>query len=141
MKLEFEFTFNAPIAKVWDAIADWRSQGDWMLATRVEVVDDRGGLGTRIAAFTGIFPSKGWLGIWDQMEVTSWQPRYRCEVLHYGRWLRGHGYFHLAEISPQQTRFIWGEELIGFLAALLKPGLAVGVWLSLRRFSRLVASN
>lgn len=107
-----------------------------MLATRVDLIDDRAGVGTKIAAFTGLAPQRGWIGIWDLMEVTSWQPPHRCEVLHYGRWLRGTGYFELTPIRQNQTRFSWSEELEGALAAAIKPGLAIGVWLSLRRFAR-----
>ena len=136
IKLEFTLTLNAPIQKVWDAIADWTSQGEWMLATRVDVIEDRGGVGTRIAAFTGLSPRRGLIGIWDHMEVLTWDPPYRCDVLHYGRWLRGTGYFQLEELAPAQTRFTWNEELAGALATLIKPGLAIGVWLSLRRFAR-----
>lgn len=109
-----------------------------MLATRVDLIDDRGGVGTKIAAFTGLVPSRAVLGIWDQMEVTRWEPPQLCEVLHYGKWLRGSGYFSLEASNPQQCRFIWSEELDGALATLLKPGLALGVWLSLRRFARLM---
>lgn len=138
MKLEFTLTLDASVERVWRAIADWRSQGEWMLATRVDLVDDRAGVGTKIAAFTGALPSKGWLGIWDLMEVTKWEPPFRCEVLHYGKWLRGVGYFELQAIGPRQSRFTWSEELTGALASAIKPGLAVGVWLSLRRFARMV---
>ena len=139
IKLKFDLVVNAPIDKVWNAIADWTSQGDWMLATRVDVVEDRGGVGTKIAAFTGVIPQRGILGIWDQMEVTRWEPPYRCDVIHYGRWLRGPGYFLLTAISADRTQFTWSEELEGAIASALKPGLAIGVWLSLRRFARLVA--
>jgi hypothetical protein len=59
-------------------------------------------------------------------------------VSHYGKWLRGVGHFELTVIGPVQTRFTWSEELTGVLASLLKPGLAVGVWLSLHRFARQV---
>jgi hypothetical protein len=107
-----------------------------MVATRVDLVEDRAGVGTKIAAFTGLAPKRGWIGIWDLMEVTFWQPPQRCEVLHYGRWLKGSGYFHLTPINGAETRFTWSEELEGVLAAVLKPGLALGVWLSLRRFGR-----
>ena len=126
---------------MWDSIADWTSQGEWMLATRVDVIDDRAGVGTKIAAFTGVFPQRGSFGIWDLMEVTQWQPPHRCDVIHYGRWLKGTGFFELAAISPDQTRFTWSEELTGALATLIKPGLAIGVWLSLRRFARRMRSN
>jgi hypothetical protein len=107
-----------------------------MLATRVDLVEDCAGVGTKIAAFTGLVPKRGWIGIWDLMEVTTWQPPHRCEVLHYGRWLRGTGYFELTAIHENQTQFAWSEELEGALAAAIKPGLAIGVWLSLHRFAR-----
>lgn len=109
-----------------------------MLATRVELVEDRGGVGTKIAAFTGALPKRGWIGIWDLMEVNRWEPPTRCDVIHYGRWLQGTGFFQLQPITPTRTRFTWCEELTGAFAALIKPGLAVGVWLSLRRFARKV---
>lgn len=112
-----------------------------MLATRVEVVEDRAGVGTKIAAFTGVVPRRGWIGIWDLMEVQKWQPPHRCDVIHYGKWLKGTGYFQLEELGPGQTRFTWSEELTGLLATMIKPGLAVGVWLSLRRFARQIRSN
>lgn len=131
---------NAPIQKIWDAIADWTSQGEWMLATRVDVLEDHGGVGTKIAAFTGVFPRRALLGIWDHMEVRRWEPPHRCDVLHYGRWLRGTGYFELEALDPAQTRFTWNEELTGALATLIKPGLALGVWLSLHRFARQIRS-
>jgi hypothetical protein len=138
MKLKFTLILDAPQEDVWRAIADWSAQGEWMLATRVDLVADHGGVGTKIAAFTGVVPSKGWLGIWDLMEVTRWDPPHRCEVLHYGRWLRGVGRFELIASGMDETVFIWSEELSGVLAQLMKPGLAVGVWLSLRRFARQV---
>lgn len=139
MKLKFTLLLDASVEDVWSAIADWRRQGEWMLATRVDVIDDRagaGGVGTKIAAFTGLFPARGWFGIWDLMEVTRWEPPHRCEVLHYGKWLRGVGLFELKAAGPDQSTFIWSEELTGLLARLIKPGLALGVWLSLRRFAR-----
>lgn len=146
MKLEFNFVIDAPIQKVWGSIAEWSSQGEWMLATRVDLIEDRDGVGTKIAAFTGLVPSKGWAGIWDLMEVTRWEPPYRCDVLHYGRWLRGSGYFHLTELpagegAQGRTQFTWSEELTGALASALKPGLAIGVWLSLRRFAKRLGSG
>ena len=107
-----------------------------MLATRVDLIEDHGGVGTKIAAFTGLFPRRGLIGIWDLMEVRAWDPPHRCDVIHYGRWLRGTGYFQLTASGPAQTQFTWSEELAGALARVIKPGLAIGVWLSLRRFAR-----
>ena len=55
--IAMSLVIKAPIEKVWAALADWESQGDWMLQTRVDVTSEiREGVGTTIAAFTGI----GW---------------------------------------------------------------------------------
>jgi hypothetical protein len=112
-----------------------------MLATRVDVLEDRGGVGTKISAFTGAFPQRGWLGIWDHMEVSTWEPPRRCDVLHYGKWLRGTGYFELRPLSTHRTSFTWSEELRGAFPLAIKPALAIGVWLSLRRFARQLRSE
>ena len=69
----------APIERVWAALADWESQGDWMLQTKVWVTSDqREGVGTSIAAFTGplyfIYPRFKSFGLLDLMTVTHWQP-------------------------------------------------------------------
>jgi uncharacterized protein YndB with AHSA1/START domain len=65
MKLKFTFELDASVENVWRAIANWPSQGEWMLATRVDLVEDHEGVGTKIAAFTGAVPSRGWFGIWE----------------------------------------------------------------------------
>ncbi|MDP5051354.1 MAG: hypothetical protein NWP62_00480, partial [Candidatus Planktophila sp.] len=81
---------NVPIEKVWAALADWESQGEWMLQTTVEVTSEiREGVGTSIAAFTGI----GKFGIIDHMIVTSWNPPHVCDVIHTGKIIRGTGRF------------------------------------------------
>ena len=60
--LAISLTIPAPRIEVWKAIADWPSQGEWMLQTKVWVTSERtSGVGTSIAAFTGplrehIFP-------------------------------------------------------------------------------------
>ena len=42
---------DAPIDVVWASLADWESQGDWMLQTTVEVTSEiREGVGTTIVA-------------------------------------------------------------------------------------------
>ena len=53
-QINIRIKIKAPIDKVWAAIADWESQGDWMLQTRVWVTSDiRSGVGTSISALTG----------------------------------------------------------------------------------------
>jgi len=126
---------EAPIERVWAALADWESQGDWMLQTRVDVTSDiRDGVGTTIAAFTGI----GKLGVMDHMVVTSWQPPHICDVLHTGKIIKGTGRFELVAIDAETTRFNWSEEILAPRAVflLIAPGLYAGVRISLTKLGR-----
>jgi hypothetical protein len=53
--IAMSLVMDVPVEKVWAALADWESQSDWMLQTKVEVTSEiREGIGTSIAAFTGI---------------------------------------------------------------------------------------
>jgi len=133
--IAMSLVINAPIERVWAALADWESQGDWMLQTRVEVTSQiREGVGTSISAFTGI----GKLGVMDHMVVTSWQPPHICDVLHTGKIIKGTGRFELVAINADTTRFDWSEEILAprvtFL--LIAPALYAGVRISLMRLGR-----
>ena len=126
---------NVPIEKVWAALADWESQGEWMLQTTVDVTSEiREGVGTSIAAFTGI----GKFGIIDHMSVTSWNPPHVCDVIHTGKIIRGTGRFKLTSLSAQSTRFDWSEEILAPRAIflLIAPGLYAGVRISLSALRR-----
>ena len=126
---------DVPIEKVWAALADWESQGEWMLQTTVEVTSDiREGVGTSIAAFTGI----GKLGIMDHMTVTSWNPPTICDVVHTGAIIKGTGRFELTALSDNSTRFDWSEEILAPRAIflLIAPGLYAGVRISLSALRR-----
>lgn len=126
---------KAPIETVWASLADWESQGEWMLQTTVEVTSEiRQGVGTTIAAFTGI----GKFGVMDHMVVTSWQPPRICDVLHTGKIIKGTGRFELTAIDQDTTRFDWSEEIVAPRVAflVLVPGLYLGVRLSLAKLSR-----
>ena len=126
---------DVPIEKVWAALADWESQGEWMLQTTVEVTSDiREGVGTSIAAFTGI----GKLGIMDHMTVTSWNPPTVCDVVHTGAIIKGTGRFELTALSENSTRFDWSDEILAPRAIflLIAPGLYAGVRISLSALRR-----
>ena len=126
---------DAPIEKVWESLADWESQGDWMLQTTVDVTSEiREGVGTTIAAFTGI----GKLGVMDHMQVTRWEPPFICDVLHTGTIIKGTGRFQLIALDSQTTRFDWSEEILAprALFLLIAPGLYAGVRISLMNLSR-----
>ena len=126
---------DAPIQKVWDALADWESQSEWMLQTTVEVTSEiRSGVGTSIAAFTGI----GKFGVMDYMTVTAWNPPTVCDVVHTGKMIKGTGRFELTAITPNTTRFDWSEEVLAprALFLLIAPGLYAGVRISLSALRR-----
>ena len=140
---------NKPIKTVWSALVDWQGQSNWMLQTKVwsELDQDRtvkNGKGVLIFAFTGLFPKlypNLKLGILDTMEITKWKPPVICEVVHIGRVIRGNGKFELKPVRGG-TVFYWQEEILAPAIVLLfiKPMLLIGVWLSLRRFSRQVSA-
>lgn len=142
--LRISFAIDASCERVWEKIADWPSQGDWMLQTKVWVTSNqREGVGTSIAAFTGplhfIYPRFKSFGLLDLMTVTHWQPPHRCDVEHVGKILKGSGSFLLTPLSETKTQFDWSETVIAprALFFLVAPFLYVGVRISLARFARL----
>jgi hypothetical protein len=141
--LQISLNISAPCEKVWERIADWQSQGDWMLQTKVWVTSNQHeGVGTSIAAFTGplyfLYPRFKSLGLLDLMTVTHWQPPHRCDVEHTGKILKGSGSFILTPLSATTTRFDWSETVLAprALFLLIAPFLYVGVRISLARFAR-----
>jgi hypothetical protein len=117
---------------------DWHRQREWMLATTVRpTVGDGHGVGGRIEATTGVGP----LGVVDEMEITGWDPPHGAYVRHVGRIVRGTAAFEV-RARPGGSTFVWSEDLdlplgavgrVGF--AVLRPGLLLGLRLSLRRFA------
>ena len=144
MSNTLRITINLPCSqeRAWVAIADWESQGNWMLQTKVWVTSQiREGAGTSISAFTGPFykfyPKFSSLGLLDTMVVTKWQPPEICDVVHTGKVLKGTGSFVLSPINSTSTKFNWSETIecsrLKFLA--IAPFLWVGVRISLARLS------
>jgi hypothetical protein len=140
--LRITITLPCSQERAWDAIADWESQGNWMLQTKVWVTSQiREGVGTSISAFTGplykIYPKFSLLGLLDTMVVTKWQPPEICDVVHTGKILKGTGSFALSPITSTSTKFDWSETIecsrIKFL--VIAPFLWVGVRISLARLS------
>ncbi len=136
-EFEVSLTIDSPVPDVWNQLVDWRSQGDWMLLTRVDASDSGSadsGIRTTIDAFTGI----GRFGILDRMRIVKWEPPRFCEVIHYGRWIKGIGRFTLVDIGDGRTRFDWYEQIEApkLVIALIKPGILIAVRLSLRKFAK-----
>lgn len=142
--LKISLHISAPCQDVWKKIANWQSQGDWMLQTKVWVTSSHlEGVGTSIAAFTGplykSYPKFKKFGLLDLMTVTRWEPPYRCDVEHVGKVLKGSGSFALTPVTDTETKFDWSETVIAprALFLLVAPFLYVGVRISLARFARL----
>ncbi len=136
---------DASVEQTWAGAVDWAGQGEWMLGTRVwPTAQDGQGVGGGIAAFTGL----GRLGFLDPMVITRWEPPRSCHVLHTGRLVRGTGAFDVEPRGEGRSTFVWREDLelplgpLGRLGwPLVRPLLASGVRLSLRRFARWVEAG
>ena len=139
VEVRLEVVVEAPVEQTWAAAVDWDRQDEWMLGTRVRgTAQDGVGVGGGIEAFTGV----GRLGFLDTMEITAWEPPYRCAVLHTGRVVRGTGLFEVRELGEDRSVFVWSEQLelpLGALGRLgwpvVRPLFLAGVRRSLDRFA------
>lgn len=138
-RLECAVEVDAEPQAVWDLLVAWRRQREWMLLTRVE---GGHGPGARVRAFTGVGP----VGFVDVMEITAWEPPWRCLVRHTGRVVRGTGSFVVEPLPRGRSRFLWVEDLELPLGRLGRAGWVVtapvaraGLERSLVRFARLAA--
>lgn len=143
--LALSVKINAPAEKVWDAIADWQSQSNWMLQTKVLLTSkEAAGVGVTIEAFTGplhrLYPRFKWLGVIDLMRVTLWEPPHRCDVIHYGKIIKGSGTFEVISIDAARSQFNWSEEIQAprVIFLLVRPFILLGVKISLSRFARIL---
>lgn len=138
-EVRLEVVVEAPVEQTWGAATDWDRQGEWMLGTRVRSTAREGvGVGGGIEAFTGL----GRLGFLDTMEITAWEPPYRCAGLHTGRVVRGTGVFEVRALGEGRSVFVWSEQLELPLGAvgrvgwpLVRPLFLAGVRRSLDRFA------
>ncbi|HLU31370.1 MAG TPA: SRPBCC family protein [Acidimicrobiia bacterium] len=135
---------RAPLAVVWEAVADLGSHPRWMTdAESLEFLGDvRSGVGTRMLVETRVGP----LRTRDVIEVTGWEPGQRITVVHRGA-ISGEGVLQLDAMAGG-TRLKWSERLRfpwwwgGALTALLARPVLRWVWRrNLRRFERLVEAD
>ena len=99
---------DLPVSLAFDKVTDWEGQEQWMPLTTVRVVKGDGrSVGSRVEAYTGV----GRLGFLDIIEVTSWDPPNRVDVMHVGRLLRGPGAFEFSALPTGGTALTWSEWL------------------------------
>ena len=143
--LELDVIVDAPPDKVFAAMADWPTQGEWMLGTTVRTTGGDGvGVGATLEAFTGVGP----LGFLDTMVITEWDPPHRVVVEHTGRVVKGSGVMEVYALPDNRSRFVWGELIEPPLGALgrvgwraIRPAFRLGIQRSLERFATLVEAG
>lgn len=142
-EIELSVEIDLPAEQVWAGLVDWERQGDWMPATKVEILGGGAGHGEgeRIVAWTGLRP----FAVADRMTITEWAPPRRAAVVKTGRVLKGAAWFEVRPLGAGGCRVVWCEALtppFGALGRLLGPFLSVGtrvvIGLALRRFARWV---
>jgi len=80
--VEVSVVIEAPLGKVWAAVADLESHVEWMADAEsiTFLTDRRTGLGTRMEVASRVGP----LRTTDVMQVTEWVDRRRIGVRHTG---------------------------------------------------------
>lgn len=132
---------DAPLGRVWDALADLGSHTEWM--TDAEAIrflsDHRSGTRTVVTVETRVGPFR----LTDRLEVTAWEECRSMAVDHQGI-VRGTGRFDLAPMA-NGIRLTWREHLRfpwwlgGAATALLARPVLTRVWAgNLRRFKRML---
>jgi uncharacterized protein YndB with AHSA1/START domain len=126
----------APARRVWELLADWERQGEWIPVTTVRTLPgQREGVGTRIEAVTGLGPAR----VVDPMEVISWEPPRRYVTRHLGQLVRGTAAFEVEPLGPDRCRFTWTEDLdpgrsaalrtaYGVLGRAVSPFFSLALW-------------
>jgi carbon monoxide dehydrogenase subunit G len=120
----------APLERVWQALADLATHGEWMSDVETITFKDaqRMGVGTRFTVGTKVGPFR----TQDQMSITAWEPPRVIEVEHHGI-VTGVGEFRLQPVAGA-TRITWSEELRfprrwgGALFAYLATPVLAYIW-------------
>lgn len=108
MRVEVGITVGAPRPHVFDLLADFPRQAEWMVdAVDVEVLTpQQQGEGVTVRCPTRI------LGVTvdDILRVTRFERPVALEAVHLGRVITGVGGFELSDV-PGGTRVVWWEEV------------------------------
>lgn len=139
--VSLQLKIKIPLTKqqVFDAAINWEGQNNWVYLTKVKAIDDSpNAVGKKLEAFTGISS----IGFLDTMTITTWDEPNICIVEHTGNFVKGQGIFEARTIN-NETYFVWTERTIlpfGVIGRIgwifVKPVTALGLWVSLKRFSK-----
>ena len=141
--LEGRVAIAAPPEAVFDAVADWEGQSEWVALTTVTAGGGPPRVGERLVAVTKV----AGIGFSGPMEVTRFEPPSRIDVRHLGRVVRGTGTFRV-EPAPGGAWFSWAEDVelprgvagrLGFV--VVGPLFRLLLRRSLRRLARRVESR
>jgi uncharacterized membrane protein len=132
---------NAPVARVFAAFMDWKSQSEWIPFTKVRIVEGDGGEGSLIEAITALGPA----ALRDEIRVVRVDAPYEVRVVHCGTILRGPGSMRCTPMPGDRTQVVMHEwfQLPGGAAGkvawpVLWPGSKLGFTGALKKFGRLV---
>ena len=104
--LRFSISVNASQLEVFNYLADWEKQSEWIMFTDVKKISpSQNTKGTELLATTKL----GVVNLKDTMIVTEWSPPISITVEHTGRVILGKGIFTVQETSPGNCDFIWEE--------------------------------
>ena len=104
--LTFSIIIHADQQTIFNYVADWEKQSDWILFTTVKKLANTAHQQKPMLLATTKF---GPLKFVDTMIVTDWQPYDRIVVEHTGRIILGKGIFTIHIISDNSCEFVWQE--------------------------------
>ena len=118
--LEMAETAPGPPETLWELLADWEHQDDWMLEASdfVVVSDHREGVGVEAEATIRI----GGIKTRDRVRVAEWDPPRHLVIEHLG-WVEGRGVIDLTPLPGDRTHVFWREELVPPLGLLGAAGM------------------
>ena len=120
--LTFSITIHADQQTIFNYVADWEKQSDWILFTTVKKLANTAHQQKPMLLATTKF---GPLKFVDTMIVTDWQPYDRIVVEHTGRIILGKGVFTIHKISDNSCEFVWQEITPVPFGSIGRAGLAV----------------
>lgn len=123
-RIEFVVDVHLPhgAPEVWGRLVDWGSHGDWVPATRAQVLEGSGGVGTQFEAITGFFP----LRLVDRMQVVHFDAAaLTAEVEKLGPVLTGRAGFTVEGVGPTCTVHWFERVQVPLLPRALAPLVAM----------------